>query len=188
MTSEATPQQAPLPLVLPHLTINNFRVNRDRLLDEAARAVYFSPRVIAWALQNGQSVKGIKTYLERFSDEQIHSSINNRIKCVKQDLSVPVLFFAVEHGSLDMIRILVKAGASVEQRSNPWEISVLAFAILRSDTDKIDTTEVFKLLLPLGADPTQIPRDLWFNYIKTPKSEITSTGIVNQPTHARDQH
>jgi hypothetical protein len=67
------------------------------------------------------------------------------------ELAVLVLFFAVEHGSLDMIRILVEAGADVEACTFQWQIPVLAYVVLLSDVDKKDTAEVLKLLLALSA-------------------------------------
>jgi hypothetical protein len=44
----------PLLFVLPKISLTDcFRATPNRLLEEAARALYFSPRVIAWALQMG---------------------------------------------------------------------------------------------------------------------------------------
>lgn len=88
---------------------------------------------------------------------------------------VPILFVAVEHGSLDMIRSLVKAGANTEARSSRWQIPALAYAVLLYDIDKRDTIEVFKLLLALGANPNQIAPDMWMSFIEAPKSKVTST-------------
>jgi hypothetical protein len=50
----------PLLFVLPKLSLtDSFRATSNRLLEEAARALYFSPRVIACALQNGQPLRDI---------------------------------------------------------------------------------------------------------------------------------
>ena len=55
-TCQATPS---LPLSLPKLELNDFRVSTTRLLEDVQRAVYFSPRVIVWALQSGQTIQDI---------------------------------------------------------------------------------------------------------------------------------
>ena len=96
-------------------------------------------------------------YIDRFDAATVRSNINELDYCARLNLAVPVLFFAVEYGSLDIIRILVKAGADVEARTFQWQIPILAYVVLLSDVDKKDTTEVFKLLLALSANPKQIP-------------------------------
>ena len=57
MMTETCQAKAPLTLSLPKLELNNFRVSTPRLLEDAQRAVYFSPRVIAWALQSGLTIR-----------------------------------------------------------------------------------------------------------------------------------
>ena len=161
----------PLPFVLPNITLATFRATSDRLLEEAGRATYFSPRVIVWALQNKQPLHDIATYINQFPADFVRVKINELILCVNLGVAVPILFFAVEHGSLELIRMLVKAGAELEARTFGWQISLLAYTVLHSEIDKIDTTEIFKLLLALGANPNQIPEDVWKSYVATPKSE-----------------
>ena len=163
--------QPPLPFVLPNITLASFRATSDRLLAEAGRATYFSPRVIVWALQNKQPVQDIWSYINQFPADFVRVEINKPIFCLKLGIAVPILFFAVEHGSLDVIRKLVTAGADLEARNSRWQIPLLAYTVLHSDIDKIDTTEIFKLLLALGANPNQIPEDIWTSYIDSPKSE-----------------
>jgi hypothetical protein len=55
-----------LPLVLPNISLASFRAAPERFLEEAARALYFSPRGIAWDLQKGQLLREIQTYISRF--------------------------------------------------------------------------------------------------------------------------
>ena len=137
--------------------------------------MYFSSRVIAWALQNRQPLREIQTYISRFDVKIVSSKINEPICCHGLAEAVPILFFAVEHGLLDTIRKLVKAGANIEACSSQWQIPVLAYAVLLYDIDKKDTTEVFKLLLALGANSNQVPQDMWMSFIDAPKSQVTST-------------
>jgi hypothetical protein len=51
----------------------------------------------------------------------------------------------------------VKAGAKIEARSSQWQIFVLAYAVLLYDVFKKDTSEVFNLVLALGANPNGSP-------------------------------
>ena len=161
----------PLPFILPNITLSSFRATPDKLLEEAGRATHFSPRVIAWALQNLQPKRHISAYIDQFPAEFVRVKINELVSCTGIAVAVPILFFAIEQGSLDMIRILVKAGANLEARTSNWQIPVLAYTVLHSDINKTDTTEIFKLLLALGANPNQIPEDMWKSYIDGPKSE-----------------
>jgi hypothetical protein len=165
----------PLPLVLPRISLSSFRATPERFLEESARALFFSPRVIAWALQTKQPLREIQTYISHFDADTVSGRINEPIACVGLAEAIPILSFAVEHGSLDLIRSLLKAGANVGARSSRWQMPVLAYAVLLYDVDKRDTTEVFKLLLALGANPNQIPQDMWLSFVDAPKSKVTST-------------
>jgi hypothetical protein len=77
--------------------------------------------------------------------------------------TLPILFFAIEQGSgaLGMIRVLVEASSSLRATTSPRQIPTLRFTVLQSDLDKENTTEIFKLLLALGANPHQIPSGMF---------------------------
>ena len=45
-------------------------------------------------------------------------------------------------------------------------ISILSYAIMYAEVKAQNTTDVVKTLLGLGADPTDVPKDMWVDYIK----------------------
>lgn len=84
------------------------------------------------------------------------------------------MFFAIERNSSDLIRCLRRAGASLDTVILPWDVPLLAYAILFGEPDKIDTTEVVKTLLALGADRFQLPPDMWKDFGLIAKAEISA--------------
>ena len=61
--------------------------------------------------------------------------------------------------------MLYDFGADFQARTTVWEIGVLAYTILHARVDLRDTTELFRVLTALGADPAQIHKSLWEDYL-----------------------
>ena len=82
--------------------------------------------------------------------------------------SYPILYFAAERNSPELMRILNRAGASLDRRTQPTMLPLLACTVLSAEYELSDTTDTLITLLALGAKPTDIPRDLWANPLQAP--------------------
>jgi len=47
-------------------------------------------------------------------------------------------------------------------------------AVIESEEDSTDTTELVKTLLAFGADPTVIPKDMWSVHMNIPEDIIAT--------------
>jgi hypothetical protein len=92
-------RKAPIPFVLPVLELSDTRIFEARdALEKIRSARWFSPRVLAYAMQNKLSHCAIRRYLQAFKADQLKVAINQPIYSKTFDLGVPVLFYAVESG------------------------------------------------------------------------------------------
>ena len=85
----------------------------------------------------------------------------------------PILYFAVERNSPELVRTLCDAGAQPSQRMRPLGLAiirppVLGYAIFSAEYNLVDTTNTVIALLAKGADPADVPKDMWEEYIKAP--------------------
>jgi hypothetical protein len=166
--------KAPIPFILPNMVMNTIGITNKRYAFEMiTKAKHFSARVLAFAVQQGISHIAIKKYMESFKAEQVRSYINEPIFCPTLDIGIPVLFFAVESGSEEHIRTLVQAGADLQAQTTDWKVGVLAYTVLRAIVDLRHTTDTFRVLIGLGADPMQIPEGLWKSYMKPDPGSVT---------------
>ena len=132
-------------------------------------------RILVWMVQSEQTPETIKAYLDACDPTVVRRKINNGFNTSRK-LLIPLLFFAVERGSEKVIRTLVTAGANLACNSWPYCIPLLGFTIIHSATDKIDVTNMFNLLLSMGADPNQIPPDMWMeNFMAVPRKNAQLT-------------
>ena len=138
----------------------------DEYALQHAESLPFSPDTLSWALQNSFSFEEIKRYLESYKTEAIRGKLNANI--VTEDVSLSVLFFAIESNCAKTVRLLLELGALPTVRTVPRSVPVLAFAIFHAENHLINTTDVVKTLLGLGASPHDIPKDMWVDYLKTP--------------------
>jgi hypothetical protein len=60
---------------------------------------------------------------------------------------------------------LLQYGVVANSPSTTFFLPLLAYVIIRGHIDAVDTSEVVKLLLAAGYDPTTIPMDMWFKYL-----------------------
>lgn len=133
-----------------------------------AETLPFSPDTLAWALQQSFSFDQIQKYLESYKAEEVRGKLN--VNIVTDNISLSVLFFAVERNCSKTVRLLLELGSSPNARIAPHSLPVLAFAILHAENDLTNTTEVVKTLLGLGASPHDIPKDMWVDYMKPPRA------------------
>lgn len=169
-----------LPIILPHIVTTEIYVDENEesekqfTLEEACQKCFFSTRVLAWALQAYSSRDDIQSYLNKCDEDSLKGRINHPTTSTVNDISFPAMCFAIERNSPDLIRCLRRAGASLDTVILPWDIPQLAYAILFGEPDKIDTTEVVKTLLALGADPSQLPPDMWEDFGRIAKAETSA--------------
>ena len=162
--------EPPIPFILPALEVKDARIASARhAFDKICKAKSFSTRVLAYAMQNGISTSAIKAYLNLFDKLQLKESLKKPVYSKVLGFGVPVLFYAVESRSEENVRMLYDFGADFQARTTDWEIGILAYTILQAQVDRRDTTELFRVLVALGADPAQIQKSLWKDYLnRTP--------------------
>lgn len=119
-------------------------------------------------MQNSFSFEHLKKYLESYRTEEVRDKLNVKIEI--HDISLTVLFFAVERNCTKTVRLLLELGALPNARMAPRSVPVLAFAILHAENDLTNTTDVVTSLLGLGASPYDIPKDMWVDYMKAPRA------------------
>jgi len=119
-------------------------------------------------LQNSFSFEHLKKYLESYRTEEVRDKLSFKIEI--HDISLTVLFFAVERNCTKTVRLLLELGALQNARMAPRSVPVLAFAILHAENDLSNTTDVATSLLGLGASPYDIPKDMWVDYMKAPRA------------------
>ena len=88
----------------------------------------------------------------------------------------PILYFAAERNSPQIIRILCHAGADPSQSiksSSPrtFEIPLLPYTILSAEYKFADSSETVIALLAAGASPYDVPKDMWQDYFKSPTKD-----------------
>lgn len=137
--------------------------NNDAYLDHARESHDFSVYTLAWAIQNGVGIKCIERYLI-----QHNGSTTARSLCQS-----PILYFAAERNSPQIVRMLCRAGAKPSQNIDSYgsfipRIPLLPYTILSAEYKLVDTTGTVIALLAIGASPYQVPKDMWQDYIKGP--------------------
>jgi len=142
-------------------------------LDHASIYHGFSLQRLAWAVQHGADPKSIKRYLQPFSALTIATELGTEVKGDSGGPYFPILYFAVERNSPDIVRILCEAGAKPEQRMRSSGISIirvplLAYAIFSAEYDLSDSNGTVITLLAMGTNPLDVPKDMWEDYLKAP--------------------
>lgn len=147
-------------------------VVEDATLDHRADHHAFAVKTIAWAIQNQLSTKCIERYISKFAQSLVTYQIRLPVYAGFGVPTCSILFFAIEQNSPELIRLLCKAGASIGQRATPSGMPPLAYAVLSAEYSLFDTTDVLITLLAIGADPKDIPEDMWQAPLKSPVKEI----------------
>ena len=169
-------RSATLPFFPPQIKIETTEsccsaVAEDATLDHRADHHAFAVNTLAWAIQNQLSTKCIERYINKFAQSQTRSQICFGVYAGPGLPNCPILFFAIEQNSPELIRLLCKAGAMVGQKATPSGLPPLAYAVLSAEYSLVDTTDVLITLLAIGADPKDIPKDMWQSPLKSPVKE-----------------
>jgi hypothetical protein len=121
----------------------------------------FSIKTLCAALHSNCTPAAIKQYIQ---SHKIHGSGSELLS--GEDW--PALYYAVRRNSPELDTILLQAGVDARTFKTSFSIPLLAYVIIYGQHKVIDTSEVLKLLLAAGYDPTTIPRDMWQNFLETP--------------------
>lgn len=122
----------------------------------------FSLRDLIGAVQHGDSLDKIETYLRWYDDNTISNNINGLVE------GFPAMFYAVATNDDRIIRAWVDLGGDVNAtcspRGGPKRVPLLAFAIINSDNIRNETTLTVATLLSLGAHPKVIPKSFFIPF------------------------
>lgn len=137
-------------------------------LDHLGECQDFSLEALAWAIQNNLSPSCIERYFQHWPASKTQQELGQTVRTWRGYGRYPILFFAIERNSPEIIRILCRAGADPSQTVVHTRLPVLAYCILSAEYELSDTTDSLFALLAMGADPFDLPRDMWCDYIKAP--------------------
>jgi len=151
----------------------------DATLDHAKDYHLFSMEILAWAIQGTISVPCIERYLRKQSTSTLHFELEVHLVDKSGLSTYPILFFVVERNSPELISILATLGASIQDRSLPSDLPILAYTVISAEYEVSDTTQTMIALLAEGANPYELPVEMWEDYLKSP-SRLETTP-VNEP-------
>ena len=143
--------------------------------------------MLAWAIQNMVDPRCIERYIEKCDPVSLQANLSILVKATPGGPSFPILYFAVERNSPEVVSMLCNAGADPSQKYLPLglpaaPIPVLAYAVMRAEYDMSDTTDCIVALIAKGADPKDVPKDMWQEYLKAPlKDKANPTDAANAP-------
>ncbi|KAL6716589.1 hypothetical protein ACLMJK_006156 [Lecanora helva] len=126
---------------------------------------------LAWGIQNHANVQAVARYLDRFGLPRTEEELQKALTINLDGPAIPILYFAVEQNSPEIVRVLCKAGAQPNQPARMLgnaisEIQVLVYAIISAEYDLSDTTDTVIALLAMGSSPEDVPRDMWEHCVK----------------------
>lgn len=150
-------------------------IEEGNYLDHAKNHHVFSLDRLAWSIQRNADPQCIERCLNSFDPEKLKKDINWTVKGRMAMEMFPILFFAVERNSPEIVRVLCKAGANTNKRAQPSALPILLYTVLTSEYDLSDTTDTMIALLASGANPDQVPTDMWEAPLKTPRGDIPTT-------------
>lgn len=172
-----------LPFFLPKIEIGDPAEYGEPCLVLEHKGVFddFSLLHLAWAIQNGVDPQSIKTYLDQYGVAKVKAGLCTWVHISYDQLQCPILYYAAEANSPEIIRMLCKAGADPNLRCIPFGsrscLTVLAYTVLSAEYTLSDTTDTVLALLAMGACPSQIPRDLWEDYLAAPKRDAPNKSM-----------
>ena len=179
-----------LPFLLPKVVREQFDTccdskSSDAYLDHAKENHDFSIHNLAWGIQNGASENCIERYLTQHNESEIAERLSQWVQVTLGAPFFPILYFAAERNSPEIVRILCHAGAKPSQSislygSAIFGIPLLPYTILSAVNKLADTTETLVALLAMGASPYDVPQDMWQDYIKAPtKDKLKNLGAFD---------
>ena len=163
--------------------------NLDTSLDHARLHHDFSLHQLAWALQNHADVKAVARYLKSFEPSRIKDDLRQFVGIAPGGPFFPILYFVVERNSPGMVRLLCASGAQPSQTMRPLglpfaKLPLLAYAVISAEYNLVDTTDTFIALLAMGAEPADIPRDMWQEYVKAPVKSDPKNSEMGASSHS----
>ena len=146
----------------------------------------FSLEDLSWAIQNGIDAETIKRYLDHFDAATLRFELTGVVKVSLEGPFVPILYFAAERNSPEIVRLLCKSGARPNNSEwlsplNEPTIPLLSYTIMVAERDLSDTTGTVLALLSSGAKSDDVPRDMWENYVITPTKDFAKPTLENDP-------
>ncbi|KAL8712466.1 MAG: hypothetical protein Q9220_003314 [cf. Caloplaca sp. 1 TL-2023] len=144
----------------------------DTTLDHLGGCHDFDIDALAWAIQNGLSPSCISRYIDRWDIPKIEQGLRQPVNKYTIAQTYPILFYAVERNSPELIRLLCHRGVDPNGPGEPENLPILAYAIISAEYSLSDTTDCLFTLLAMGADPYQLPRDMWCEYVRAPTKTV----------------
>ena len=165
-----------LPFLLPKVDLDGWEtcceIVRDKThLDHAKDFHDFSLSRLAWAIQHKADVECIERYLNHFDPLKVQAELLRMVKGRSVIEWFPILFFAVERNSPEIVRVLCKFGADPSRRALRAGLPLLAYTILCSEYSWSDTSDTLLVLLAKGANPDEVPSDMWETPLRTPRGD-----------------
>ena len=186
-----TMQVSRLPFILPKIEPN--RVDsccwshvRDDLLDHAKESHSPSIQLLAYAIQTLLDPLVIKRYIESFSVSDVSAILSQIVAntYLPGPPYIPILFFAVQRNSPELVRTLCKAGARPEERAQPSGMPLLIYTIISAEYESVDHTDTLVALLAMGANPADVPVALWENYLEAPGRQKMMPSVTAMCNHS----
>ncbi|CAF9942272.1 MAG: hypothetical protein ALECFALPRED_009644 [Alectoria fallacina] len=178
---QVTSSPSVLPFFLPKIVPQQFEKccyskSSDAYLDHAKENHEFSVFNLAWAIQNGVGEKCIERYLTQHNESEIAERLCQSMQTAPGAPFFPILYFAAERNSPEIVRILCHAGAKPSQSIGLYGeaifgLPLLPYTILRAEHQLSDTTETVVALLAMGASPHDVPKDMWQDYLRAPTKD-----------------
>ncbi|KAL9134512.1 MAG: hypothetical protein Q9175_004303 [Cornicularia normoerica] len=150
-----------LPFFLPKVVREQFDKcchsnSNDAYLDHAKENHDFSVYNLAWAIQSGVSEKCIERYLTQHNESEIADRLRRSVQTTLGAPFFPILYFAAERNSPEIVRILCHAGAKPSQSivsygSAIFGLPLLPYTILSAEHKHLNTTETVVALLAMAA-------------------------------------
>ena len=93
----------------------------------------------------------------------------------------PIVFFDVESNSLEIVRVLCRAGADPRKRPYPAGLPILLYIIVSSEYELSGITDTLLALLASGPAPDEVPSDIWEAPLKTLRGYAPSNAENGEP-------
>ncbi|KAH6658119.1 P-loop containing nucleoside triphosphate hydrolase protein, partial [Truncatella angustata] len=123
----------------------------------------FSAKTLARALVNRCSTLKIKEYLQTVTPSRVSKTLEHLVKHHR------VITYAIDSDSVETVRLLLEYDVNVNALDF-GHIPLLGFAIMRAVRTGYVNVEIIKMLLAQGANPKSVPKDMWQDFIKTPRA------------------
>ena len=126
----------------------------------------FDIRVLVHIIQVQFDINSIKGYLNAFPETSVRSTLRCPVPAKSMfSPTYPVLFYAAQQNSPELVRVLCEAGANPDHRAAISGLPLLVYLITSAENEHIDVTETLSALLAMGCSPYAVPPTLWVRCI-----------------------